>query len=80
MTNTSSSAQDKPLDGWRLKLYTIIFEADTVAGRRFDQAVLIAILVSVAVVVLDSVQSLQTRWGGPSRPADARSWSFCPSC
>ncbi|HEX5371990.1 MAG TPA: ion transporter [Aquabacterium sp.] len=64
MTNTSSSAQDKPLDGWRLKLYTIIFEADTVAGRRFDQAVLIAILVSVAVVVLDSVQSLQTRWGG----------------
>ncbi|HET6787021.1 MAG TPA: ion transporter, partial [Aquabacterium sp.] len=64
MTNHTPSAQDKPLAGWRLKLYTIIFEADTVAGRRFDQTVLVAILVSVAVVVLDSVQSLQTRWGG----------------
>lgn len=54
---------DRPLDGWRLKLYTIIFEADTVAGRRFDQAVIAAILISVGVVVLDSVKSLDARWG-----------------
>jgi len=27
----------KPLSGWRLRLYTIIFEADTRAGRLFDQ-------------------------------------------
>ena len=26
----------KPLSGWRLKVYTIIFEAETPAGRRFD--------------------------------------------
>ncbi len=28
---------DKPLTGWRLHLYTIIFKADTCACRRFDQ-------------------------------------------
>ena len=27
----------KPLSGWRLRLYTIIFEADTRAGQLFDQ-------------------------------------------
>ena len=54
---------DRPLAGWRLKLYTIIFEADTLAGRRFDQAIIAAILISVSVVVLDSVESLDARWG-----------------
>ena len=48
----------KPLDGWRLKLYTIIFEADTRAGRRFDQWLLIAIIVSVFIVMLDSVEAV----------------------
>lgn len=63
MTNTFYHP-DKPLQGWRLRLYTIIFEADTVAGRRFDQALIAAILVSVAVVVLDSVPAVNARWGG----------------
>lgn len=48
----------KPLEGWRLKVYTIIFEADTVAGRRFDVLLILAILLSVGVVMADSVQSL----------------------
>jgi voltage-gated potassium channel len=48
----------KPLDGWRLRVYTVIFEADTVAGRRFDVMLILAILVSVGVVMADSVQSL----------------------
>jgi voltage-gated potassium channel len=26
----------RPNEGWRLRLYTIIFEADTRAGRAFD--------------------------------------------
>jgi voltage-gated potassium channel len=55
--------QDKPLAGWRLKVYTIIFEADTRAGRLFDQALIVAILLSVAVVTLDSVQHIRERWG-----------------
>jgi len=53
----------RPLTGWRLRLYTIIFEADTRAGRAFDLAVIVAILLSVAVVVLDSVQPVHSRYG-----------------
>ena len=48
----------KPLAGWRLRLYTIIFEADTRAGRLFDQWLIAVILTSVAVVVADSVQGV----------------------
>jgi voltage-gated potassium channel len=51
----------KPLDGWRLRLYTIIFEADTVAGRRFDVMLIVAILLSVMLVMADSVSSLSAR-------------------
>jgi voltage-gated potassium channel len=54
----SDDVLGKPLDGWRLKVYTVIFEADTVAGRRFDVLLILAILVSVGVVMADSVQSL----------------------
>jgi voltage-gated potassium channel len=50
------SALDKPEGGWREKLYIIIFEADTTAGRRFDQILIATILLSVAVVILDSIK------------------------
>ena len=53
----------RPVAGWRLRLYTIIFEADTRAGRAFDLALIWAILASVAVVVLDSMQSVHDRFG-----------------
>jgi voltage-gated potassium channel len=48
----------KPLAGWRLRMYTVIFEADTRAGRLFDQWLIAIILISIAAVVLDSVQGL----------------------
>lgn len=54
-----------PLEGWRLKVYTIIFEADTVAGRRFDVALIWAIVLSVLVVMADSVQSLHIEYKTP---------------
>lgn len=53
----------KPLAGWRLRWYTIIFEADTPAGRRFDALLIVAILLSVGVVMADSVQTLRARHG-----------------
>lgn len=53
----------KPLTGWRLRLYTVIFEADTRAGRLFDQWLIAIILASVLLVVLDSVQHLSGAWG-----------------
>jgi voltage-gated potassium channel len=46
----------KPLSGWRLKLYTVIFEADTRAGMWFDRVLIVVILTSVAVVVADSMK------------------------
>lgn len=46
----------KPLSGWRLRLYTIIFEADTRAGRLFDKWLIGIILLSIVVVVVDSMQ------------------------
>jgi voltage-gated potassium channel len=54
----------RPLSGWRLRMYTIIFEADTKAGRRFDLWLIAAVLASVLVVMLDSVEALNARFGG----------------
>ena len=54
---------DKPLGGWRLRWHTVIFEADTRAGRLFDMCLIALILVSVAVVMADSVQALRQLYG-----------------
>ena len=51
----------KPDSGWKLRLYTIIFEADTAAGRRFDQWLIVAILLSIAVVMADSVAAINAQ-------------------
>ena len=53
----------KPSTGLRARLYTIIFEADTRAGRLFDLSLIFAIVASVLVVVLDSVQAVSSRHG-----------------
>ena len=53
----------KPAQGWRLRLYAVIFESETRAGRLFDLALIAVILLSVMVVVLDSVASIRARWG-----------------
>jgi voltage-gated potassium channel len=53
----------KPAGGWRLRLYTIVFESDTPAGRIFDIVVIVAILLSVAAVLADSVESVASRHG-----------------
>ncbi|MGS0744136.1 ion transporter [Glaciimonas sp. GG7] len=51
----------KPDQSWRARLYTIIFEADTVAGRRFDTALLVIIVLSVATVIVDSIGAVRAR-------------------
>ncbi len=64
MRMTSSTARPefgKPEEGWRLRWYTVIFEADTRAGRRFDVALLLLILCSVLVVIIDSVEVVRER-------------------
>ncbi len=48
---------------WRLKLHEIIFEADTPAGKWFDVLLILSILVSVVMVMLDSVSAIQVTYG-----------------
>jgi voltage-gated potassium channel len=48
---------------WRRRLHEIIFESDTRAGRTFDLALLVTIVVSVVVVILESVRSLRIAYG-----------------
>ncbi|HEX6178834.1 MAG TPA: ion transporter, partial [Thermoanaerobaculia bacterium] len=47
---------------WRDRLHTVIFEADTRAGRAFDTILMVSIVASVAVVVLESMPSIQAQW------------------
>lgn len=44
------------------KLYTIIFEADTKAGKRFDVLLMVFILLSVLVVVVESLEVIANRF------------------
>jgi voltage-gated potassium channel len=61
------------LSGFRLRLYEIIFEADTPAGRAFDIALLVCILASVLIIVLESVQEIRQHFSGWFR---ALEWFF----
>jgi voltage-gated potassium channel len=53
----------RPPPGLRRRMFDVIFEADTPAGRRFDIALVFAIMLSILVVVLDSVPSLHNEYG-----------------
>ena len=50
------------LSGWRLKWYTVIFEADTPAGKTFDLLLLWTILISLLSVMLSSVKSIHDEY------------------
>jgi voltage-gated potassium channel len=52
-----------PLPPWQHKLHTIVFEADTTAGKLFDIVVITLIVLSVAVVMLESDSSIRSRYG-----------------
>lgn len=47
---------------WRQRLHTVVFESDTRAGRAFDAALIVCILASIAVVVLESIESVGAQW------------------
>lgn len=48
---------------WRERVYTVIFEAETPAGRAFDLALFVVIAISIGVVMLDSVASIRSAHG-----------------
>jgi len=47
----------------KYKLHEIIFEADTKGGKIFDIVLLIAILISVLIVIISSVESIFNKYG-----------------
>ena len=47
---------------WRDKLHEIIYEADTPTGKIFDLALLSIIVLSIALVMLESVHSLNVKY------------------
>jgi voltage-gated potassium channel len=50
------------LSGTKLKIYEIIFESDTREGKLFDILLLLCIVLSVLVVILESVPSIKEEW------------------
>jgi voltage-gated potassium channel len=63
----------KPPAGWRRGLYRIVFESDTRSGQLFDVAVIAAIVLSIAVVIADSMESVVARHGAALSVAE---WTF----
>lgn len=55
------SLHNQPLS-LRDRLFVIIFEADTRSGRLFDQLLILAILLSLMVIMLDSVEEIATEY------------------
>lgn len=58
-----ASIENRPESGWRKKLYTVIFDADTTAGKVFDVILIIAISISVLVVMMDSMVEVRAEFG-----------------
>ena len=67
------SPESRPPGPLRARLHQIIFEADTHEGRLFDLLLLVAIVSSVAVVLLESVASVRARVGPTLRGLE---WGF----
>jgi voltage-gated potassium channel len=61
------------LKSWRLKMHEVIYEADTFAGKLFDIVLLILILLSIIVVLLESVPEYRSVYG---RLFNQLEWGF----
>lgn len=72
-TTVADHELGRPAAGWRRRLFAVVWEADTAAGRTFDKLVVAAIVASVAVVIADSVQPWHLRH---STAFSAAEWLF----
>jgi len=68
-TNDTTDKKTR-VTGWRQKLYDVIFEADTASGKAFDVVLLVAILLSILVVMLESVRHIDARYHWPLMAAE----------
>jgi len=58
---------------WRKRLHNTIYESNTAAGKAFDVGLLVMIIASIVVVILDSVESYNQKYG---RVFDVLEWTF----
>lgn len=65
--------EDRSLGPLRDRVHEIIFEADTPAGKGFDVILIVAIVLSVAIVMLESVSRFREAFGAEIRIAE---WFF----
>lgn len=61
--NKKSTPKTDKLRPWQRTLHTIIFEAETPAGKLFDVILLIFILLSVSAIMLESVVPIKEKYG-----------------
>ena len=54
---------EKTPANWRLLLHEVIFEADTPAGKFFDVALILAIILSIIAVMFESVAEIRNEHG-----------------
>ena len=47
---------------WKVKLHEIIYEADTPEGKWFDIILILAIIASIILVMLESIESFDTKY------------------
>ena len=55
-------SKQKSNSSWRNQLHEIIYEADTPAGKFFDLSLLVVILLSLALVMLESIEPIGTKY------------------
>ncbi|NVB40736.1 ion transporter [Pseudenhygromyxa sp. WMMC2535] len=55
--------ESPPAGGWRAKVYEVVFGTETRAGWWFDTVLLVAILLSVVAISLETVEAMVARYG-----------------
>lgn len=65
--------KQKKLPSFKSRLYEIIFEADTRAGKIFDIVLLSCIVTSVAIVMIESIHTVHEQYGHTLRTME---WFF----
>jgi voltage-gated potassium channel len=63
ISDNKSLQTSKAPDDWRSQLHEIIYESEKPSGKLFDVVLLALILLSILIVMLDSVESLHARYG-----------------
>jgi voltage-gated potassium channel len=62
-TPITTADEERPTTPLRAKIHDIIFLADTPSGKTFDVALLILIVLSILIVMLDSVEEISSQYG-----------------